>query len=74
MEFRYSRWDERLTQNLNFLRHLLSLYHRLLLMTDGRSVRHPRAGRGWGSGSASSIRISRSGLQKHLKGGTPSGR
>ena len=36
MDFRYSRWDERLTQNLNFLRHLLSLYHRLLLMTDGK--------------------------------------
>ena len=35
MEFRYSRWDERLTQNLNFLKNLLSLYHRLLLMTDG---------------------------------------
>ena len=35
MEFRYSRWDDRLTQNFNFLRNLLSLYHRLLLMTDG---------------------------------------
>jgi uncharacterized protein with von Willebrand factor type A (vWA) domain len=35
VDFRYSRWDERLTQNLNFLRHILSLYHRLLLMTDG---------------------------------------
>jgi len=35
VEFRYSRWDDRLTQNLNFLRNLLSLYHRLLLMTDG---------------------------------------
>jgi len=35
VEFRYSRWDERLTQNLNFLRNILALYHRLLLMTDG---------------------------------------
>ena len=35
MDFRYARWDERLTQNLNFLKNLLSLYHRLLLMTDG---------------------------------------
>ena len=35
MEFRYSKWDERLIQNANFLRGLLSLYHRLLLMTDG---------------------------------------
>jgi uncharacterized protein with von Willebrand factor type A (vWA) domain len=35
MEFRYSRWDERLVQNLNFLKNLLSLYNRLLLMTDG---------------------------------------
>ncbi|HEY7819908.1 MAG TPA: hypothetical protein VIG29_16930, partial [Vicinamibacteria bacterium] len=35
MEFRYSRWDERFTRNLDFLRNLLSLYHRLLLMTDG---------------------------------------
>ncbi|MGH7680524.1 MAG: vWA domain-containing protein [Candidatus Eiseniibacteriota bacterium] len=35
MEFRYSRWDERFAQNLDFLKNLLSLYHRLLLMTDG---------------------------------------
>ena len=35
MEFRYSRWDERLVRNINFLKNLLSLYHRLLLMTDG---------------------------------------
>src|SRR5207247_7554233 len=35
VEFRYSRWDERLTRNLDFLRNLLSLYNRLLLMTDG---------------------------------------
>ncbi len=35
MDFRYSKWDERLTQNVNFLRNLLSLYNRLLLMTDG---------------------------------------
>ena len=35
MEFRYSKWDERLTQNLNFLKNILSLYNRLLLMTDG---------------------------------------
>src|SRR5207247_9101404 len=35
VEFRYSRWDERLTRNLNFLKNLLSLYNRLLLMTDG---------------------------------------
>src|SRR4029079_3700519 len=33
--FRYARWDERLMQNLAFLKNLLSLYHRLLLMTDG---------------------------------------
>jgi len=35
VDFRYSKWDERLTQNLNFLKNLLSLYNRLLLMTDG---------------------------------------
>jgi Ca-activated chloride channel homolog len=35
VDFRYSKWDERLTQNLNFLRNILSLYNRLLLMTDG---------------------------------------
>jgi uncharacterized protein with von Willebrand factor type A (vWA) domain len=35
MDFRYARWDERLMQNLAFLKNLLSLYHRLLLMTDG---------------------------------------
>ena len=35
MDFRYSKWDERLTQNVNFLKNLLSLYNRLLLMTDG---------------------------------------
>ena len=36
MDFRYSKWDERLTQNIHFLRNLLSLYNRLLLMTDGK--------------------------------------
>ncbi|HEY3156946.1 MAG TPA: VWA domain-containing protein [Candidatus Eisenbacteria bacterium] len=35
MDFRYSKWDERLIKNVNFLRNLLSLYNRLLLMTDG---------------------------------------
>jgi uncharacterized protein with von Willebrand factor type A (vWA) domain len=35
MEFRYSRWDERLVQGLGLLKNLLSLYNRLLLMTDG---------------------------------------
>jgi hypothetical protein len=35
LDFRYSRWDERFAQNLDFLKNLLSLYHRLLLMTDG---------------------------------------
>ena len=35
MDFRYSRWDERLVSNLNLLKNLLSLYNRLLLMTDG---------------------------------------
>jgi len=35
VDFRYSKWDERLTQNINFLKNLLSLYNRLLLMTDG---------------------------------------
>jgi uncharacterized protein with von Willebrand factor type A (vWA) domain len=35
MDFRYSRWDERLVQNLNLVKNLLSLYNRLLLMTDG---------------------------------------
>jgi Ca-activated chloride channel homolog len=35
VDFRYARWDERLIQNLNFLKNLLSLYNRLLLMTDG---------------------------------------
>ncbi len=35
MDFRYSKWDERLIQNANFLRGLYSLYSRLLLMTDG---------------------------------------
>jgi ribosomal protein L11 methyltransferase len=43
MDFRYSRWDERLTQNLNFQRNLLSLYHRLLLMTDGNVEQALRA-------------------------------
>ena len=35
MDFRYSKWDERLIKNVDFLRNLLSLYNRLLLMTDG---------------------------------------
>jgi uncharacterized protein with von Willebrand factor type A (vWA) domain len=35
VDFRYSKWDERLIKNVNFLRNLLSLYNRLLLMTDG---------------------------------------
>jgi uncharacterized protein with von Willebrand factor type A (vWA) domain len=35
VDFRYSKWDERLIRNVNFLRNLLSLYNRLLLMTDG---------------------------------------
>ncbi|HKQ18866.1 MAG TPA: VWA domain-containing protein [Candidatus Eisenbacteria bacterium] len=35
MDFRYARWDERMVQNLTFFKNLLSLYHRLLLMTDG---------------------------------------
>ena len=35
MDFRYSRWDERLVQNLDLLKNLLSLYNRLLLITDG---------------------------------------
>jgi hypothetical protein len=43
MDFRYSRWDERLTQNFNFQRNLLSLYHRLLLMTDGNVEQALRA-------------------------------
>jgi len=35
MDFRYSEWDERILRDLNFLKNLLSLYNRLLLMTDG---------------------------------------
>jgi len=35
VDFRYSKWDERLIKNVDFLRNLLSLYNRLLLMTDG---------------------------------------
>jgi uncharacterized protein with von Willebrand factor type A (vWA) domain len=35
MDFRYSQWDDRILRDLNFLKNLLSLYNRLLLMTDG---------------------------------------
>jgi uncharacterized protein with von Willebrand factor type A (vWA) domain len=35
MDFRYSQWDDQLLRDLNFLKNLLSLYNRLLLMTDG---------------------------------------
>ena len=35
MDFRYSEWDDRILRDLNFLKNLLSLYNRLLLMTDG---------------------------------------
>jgi uncharacterized protein with von Willebrand factor type A (vWA) domain len=35
VDFRYSKWDERLIRDANFLRGLLSLYNQLLLMTDG---------------------------------------
>ncbi|HET7903106.1 MAG TPA: hypothetical protein VFM17_00955, partial [Candidatus Eisenbacteria bacterium] len=35
MDFRYSQWDDRILRDLGFLKNLLSLYNRLLLMTDG---------------------------------------
>ena len=35
MDLRYSQWDDRILRDLNFLKNLLSLYNRLLLMTDG---------------------------------------
>jgi Ca-activated chloride channel family protein len=35
MDFRYSKWDDRILRDLSFLKNLLSLYNRLLLMTDG---------------------------------------
>ncbi len=35
MDFRYSQWDDTMLRDMNFLKNLLSLYNRLLLMTDG---------------------------------------
>lgn len=35
MDFRYSEWDDKILRDLNFLKNLLSLYNRILLMTDG---------------------------------------
>ena len=35
MDFRYSQWDDKILRDLSFLKNLLSLYNRILLMTDG---------------------------------------
>ena len=59
-----TRWDERMVQNLAFLENLLSLYHRLLLMTDGNVDEALRALEEWVSASASSTRSSRSRTSK----------